>query len=69
MRKFDKVSARLSSSQKCCSRVAEKAIKPIDFMYYEATSIFLGYTSVLNLLYIWVFQKYAVSHAPPITYQ
>ena len=44
MRKFDKVSARLSFSPKYCRGVAENAIKPlIDFhVPYEAMSISLG---------------------------
>ena len=42
MRKFDKVSARLSFSPKYCRAVAENAIKPLVFMYHEAMSIFLG---------------------------
>ena len=44
MRKFDKVSARLSFSPKYCWAVAENAIKPLIFMYHEALSIFLGST-------------------------
>ena len=42
MRKFDKMSATLSFSPKYCGTVAEKAIKPLVFMYREAMSIFLG---------------------------
>ena len=42
MRKFDKVSARLSFAPKHCRAVAEKAIKPLIFMYHETNSIFLG---------------------------
>ena len=64
MRKFDKVSARLSFSQKYCSAVAENAIKPLVFMYREAMSIFLGSKNVLILVYFWVFQKYTVSDPP-----
>ena len=60
MSKFDKVSARLSSSQKYRSTVAERAIKLLIFKYHEAISIFLGSKNVLNLGYFWVFQKYAV---------
>ena len=47
MRKFDKVSARLSFSPKYHRAVAENAIKPLIFMYNEAMSIFLGSTNVL----------------------
>ena len=54
MRKFDKVSARLSFSSKYCRAVAERAIKPLIFMYHEAMSIFLGSRYVLNLVYLWV---------------
>ena len=61
MRKLDKVSARLSFSQKYCSTVAEKVMKPLVFMYHEANSIFLKSKNVSDLIYFWVFQKYAVS--------
>ena len=47
MRKFDEVSARLSFSPKYCRAVAENAIKPLVFMYYEAISIFLGSKNVI----------------------
>ena len=42
MRKFDKMSARLSFSPKYCRAVAGNAIKPLLFMYHEAMNIFLG---------------------------
>ena len=42
MRKYDKVSARLSFSPKHCRAVAKNAIKPLFFMYHEATSVFLA---------------------------
>ena len=42
MRKCDKVSARQRFSPNYCRAVAENAIKPSDFMYDEAMSIFLG---------------------------
>ena len=54
MRKFDKVSARLSFSPRCCTAVAENAVKPLVFMYHEAMSIFLGSKIALNLVYLWV---------------
>ena len=54
MRKFDKVSARLSFSSKHCRAVAENAIKPLVFIYHEAMSIFLGSKYVLDLVYFWV---------------
>ena len=57
MRKFDKVSARLSSSPKYCRAVAENAIQPLVFIYQESMSIFLGSKNVLNLIYFWDFQK------------
>ena len=77
MRKFDKVSARLSFSPKYRRAVAENAIKPLIFMYLEA--IFLGSTNVLISVYFWglkfpkfsifwVFQKFTVSD-PPVTHQ
>ena len=53
MRKYDKMSARLSFSPKYC-RTAENSIKPLVFMYHEAMSIFLGSQNVLNLSYLWV---------------
>ena len=53
MRKFDKVSARLSFSQIYRKAVAENAIKPLIFMYLEAMSIFLGCTNVLISVYFW----------------
>ena len=53
MRKFDKVSARLSFAPRCCRAVAENAIKPLVFMYHEAMSRFLGSKNVLNLVYFW----------------
>ena len=53
MRKFDKVSARLSFSPKYRRAVAENAIKPLIFMYNEAMSIFLGSTNVLISVYFW----------------
>ena len=53
MRKFDKVSARLSFSPKYRRAVAENAIKPLIFMYNEAMSIFLGSTNVLISEYFW----------------
>ena len=60
MRKYDKVSARLSSSPKYCRAVAKNSIKPLVFMYHEAMSIFLGSRDVLNLVYFRFFKKYAV---------
>ena len=42
IRKFDKVSARLSFSPRSCRAVAEDAIKPLVFIYHEAMSTFLG---------------------------
>ena len=51
MRKFDKVSARLSFSPKYRRAVAENAIKPLIFMYLEAMSIFLGSKNVLISVY------------------
>ena len=48
-------------SQRYCSAVAEKAMKPLVFMHHEAMSKFLGSRNVQNLVYFWVFQKYAVS--------
>ena len=54
MRKFNKVSARLSFSPKYCRPVAENAIKPLIFMYHEGMSIFLGSTNVLISVYFWV---------------
>ena len=53
MRKFDKVSARLSFSPKYRGAVAENAIKPLIFMYLEATSIFLGSKNVLISVCFW----------------
>ena len=54
MRKFVKVSARLSFSPRCCRAVAKNAIKPLVFTYQEAMSIFLGAKNVLNFVYCWV---------------
>ena len=48
MRKYDKVSARLSFSAKCYMAVAENAIKPLVFMLKEDMSILLGSQSVLK---------------------
>ena len=42
MRKFDKVSARLSFSPQYCRAVAENAMTPLVFMYHEGMTIFLG---------------------------
>ena len=53
MRKFDKVSARLSFSPKHCRAVAENAIKLLIFMYLEGMSIFLGSKNVLISVYSW----------------
>ena len=53
MRKFDKVSARLSFSPKYRRAVAENAIKPLIFMYNESMSMFLGFTNVLISVYFW----------------
>ena len=53
MRKFDKVSARVSFSPKHCRAVAENAIKPLIFMYLEGISIFLRSTNVLISVYFW----------------
>ena len=41
MRKFDKMSAKLSFSPKYCRAVAGNAIKSLVFMSHEAMSIFL----------------------------
>ena len=57
MRKFDKVSARLSFSPKYCRVVAENAIKLVVFMYHEAMSIFLGSKNALNLVCYRVFKN------------
>ena len=51
MRKFDKLSARLSFSPKYCRAVAENAIKPLVFMYLEAMSTFFASKNVQNLVY------------------
>ena len=64
MRKYDKMSARLSFSPKYCRAVAENSIKPLVFKYHEAISIFLRSKNVLNLVYFWVFQKHIVSDPP-----
>ena len=53
MRKFDKVSARLSPSPKYRRAVAKNAIKPLIFMYHEAMSIFLGSTNALISVCLW----------------
>ena len=53
MRKFDKMSARLSFSPKYCRSLSENAIKPLVFMYHEAMSIFLGSENFLNLVCFW----------------
>ena len=50
MRKFGRLSVRLSFLLKHCRAVAEKAIKPFVFMYHEASSISLGSKNVLNLV-------------------
>ena len=62
MRKFGKMCARLSFSSKYCRAVAENAIKPLIFMYLEATSIFLGSTNVLISVYFWglKFPKFSI---------
>ena len=52
MRKFDKMSARLSFSPNYCRAVAENAIKSLVLMYHEAMSIFLGSKNVPNLVYL-----------------
>ena len=57
MRKFDKVSARLNFSPRCCRAVAKNAIKPLVFMYCEPMSIFLGSKNVLNLVYFGFFKN------------
>ena len=69
MGKYHKVSARPSSSRKYSFAVAEKAIKPLLFMHHKAISTFLGSKIVLNLVYFWVFQNYAVSDPSPVTNQ
>ena len=51
MRKFDKVSARLTFSPKYSRAVAENAIQPLVFMYQEPMSKLLGSKKVLNLVY------------------
>ena len=54
MRKFDKMSARLSFSPKyIAGPLAENAIKPLVFIYREATSIFFASENVLNSVYFW----------------
>ena len=60
MRKHDKVSARLSSLPKYSRTVAEKARKPLVFMYHQAMSIFLVPKSGLNFVFFSVFQTFAV---------
>ena len=60
MRKFDKLRDRQSFSPNYCSAVVENAMKPLYFMYQETMSIFLGSRNVVNLLYFWIFLKYAV---------
>ena len=54
MRKFDKMSARLSFSPKYYRTIAENAIKHLVFVHHEVLSIFLGPKNVLNLVYFWV---------------
>ena len=54
MRKFDKVSARLSFSLKYGRVVAENATKPLVSMCHEDISIFFGSTTVSNLVHFWV---------------
>ena len=56
MRKFDKVSARLSFSPNYCRAVAETAIKHLVFMCHEAMSVFWVLKKVPNLVYFWVFK-------------
>ena len=56
MRKFGKVSVRLSFSttrmlEGSCRKTAENAVKSSVFMYQEAMSIFLGSKNVLNFVY------------------
>ena len=54
LRKYDKMSARLSFSPKYCRAVAENSIKPLLFMYHEDMSIFYESKNVLNLVYFLV---------------
>ena len=54
MRKFDKVSARLSFSPTYCRAVAENAIKPSVFMCHEARNRFSGSKNVPNFVYFWI---------------
>ena len=51
MRKFDKVSARLSFSPEYCRAGAENATKHLVFMYHEAMSAVLKSKNDLNLVY------------------
>ena len=68
MRKFVKMSAKLSYSQKYRTAVAQNAINSVVFMYHKAMNIFLGSKTFLNLVYFWLFQKYIV-FKPRVTYQ
>ena len=68
MRKFDKVSARLSFSPKYCRAVVKNAIKTFIFMHDEARSIFLGSKDVPNLVYFWVAYTFGVRNALNLVY-
>ena len=59
------MSARLHFSLKYFSEVVKKAMKPLILMYLEVIGIFLRSKTVLNLVYLSVFKKYAVSDLPP----
>ena len=56
------MNARLSFSPRYCRAVAENAIQPLVFIYYEAMSICLGSRNVQNLVFF--FQKHPVSDPP-----
>ena len=53
MRKFDKMSARLSLSSKYCRTVAKIAMKPLFFMNHETMSMFVGSKNVLKFTIFW----------------
>ena len=54
MRKFDKISVRLSFSPKYCRAGSENTMKLLIFMHHEAMSIFLGSKNVLISVNYWV---------------
>ena len=57
MRKFHKVSARLSFSSQYYTGAAEKTMTPFVFMYHEGKSLFLGSKNVLNFVFFLVLFK------------